>query len=115
MLSDKYLTAIADPRTLRALSSELQYANIVKAQSVAAVAVKMNSTIVLKDLKSDETDTYTLVYPDQANIAEGRLSVLARIGTAILGYRVQWAIPSGESDMRIEAVSCEPEPLAVIV
>ena len=58
-------------------------------------------------------DTFTLVYPDEANIAEGRLSILAPLGTAILGYRVgdsiRWKIPSGEGRWRVEEIVFQPE------
>ena len=73
----------------------------------------MNSTVRLRDVRSSETDTYTLVYPQHANIAEGKLSVLAPIGTAILGYRVgdlvQWQVPSGLVRFKIEELINQPE------
>ncbi|HCO24501.1 MAG TPA: transcription elongation factor GreAB, partial [Gimesia maris] len=50
--------------------------------------VTMNSTVRLRDLETDELETYTLVYPQDANIKEGKLSILTPIGTAILGYRI---------------------------
>jgi regulator of nucleoside diphosphate kinase len=57
----------------------------------------MNSTVVLRDLDTEEHETYTLVFPDDADIADGRLSVLAPVGTAILGQYVgddlRWRVP----------------------
>ena len=73
----------------------------------------MNSTVRLLDPRTKEVDTYTLVYPEDANIAEGKLSVLAPIGTAILGYRVgdvvRWQVPSGMTRVRIEELVFQPE------
>ena len=73
----------------------------------------MNSTVRLRLMGSKEVETYTLVYPEGADIAEGKLSVLAPIGTAILGYRVgdivQWQVPSGEIKLRIEELVYQPE------
>lgn len=113
LLKDGLLGAIADPKAFRELAGELQLATIVDPASVPADVVTMNSTVRLTDLKSKETEAYTLVYPEDANIAEGRLSILAPIGTAILGYRVgdriRWAVPTGKSNFRIDEVIYQPE------
>ena len=113
LLKDDVLAAIADPKALRELAGELERATVVDAASVPKDVVTMNSTVKLTDLKSKETETYTLVYPEDANIAESRLSILAPIGIAILGYRVgdrvRWAIPAGKSDVRIDEVLYQPE------
>lgn len=118
LLKDELLGAIADPKTFRELAGELQLATIVDAASVPADVVTMNSTVKLTDLRTKETETYTLVYPEDANIAEGRLSIFAPIGTAILGYRVgnrvRWDIPAGRSNMRIDEVIYQPERDAVV-
>tara|TARA_R110002049_G_scaffold72490_7_gene187534 strand:- start:106816 stop:107229 length:414 start_codon:yes stop_codon:yes gene_type:complete len=113
ILKDRVLTAIADPNSFRELAAELERAKIVDASTVGPDVVTMNSTVKLTDLKSGETETFTLVYPKDANIAEGRLSILAPIGTAILGYRVgnrvRWSVPAGQSNMRIDEVIYQPE------
>jgi regulator of nucleoside diphosphate kinase len=73
----------------------------------------MNSRVKLVDLESDETMEYTLVFPQDADLAEGKISVLAPIGTAMLGYRVgdvfSWQVPSGERRIRVEAILYQPE------
>ena len=73
----------------------------------------MDSIVVLRDLDSNETETYTLVYPDRADIANHQLSVLAPIGTAILGYRVgdelRWRVPKGWRRLRVEQIPYQPE------
>jgi regulator of nucleoside diphosphate kinase len=57
--------------------------------------------------------TYTLVFPRDANVDEGRISILAPLGTAILGYRVgeefEWDVPSGKRRLRIAKVLYQPE------
>lgn len=40
----------------------------------------------LIDLDTKEEKTYTLVFPSEANIDENKISILAPIGTAMLGY-----------------------------
>jgi regulator of nucleoside diphosphate kinase len=73
----------------------------------------MNSTIVLRDLDTQDVESYTLVYPEQADIANGKLSVLAPIGTAVLGQRVgdvlRWHVPAGRRRLKIEQVVYQPE------
>lgn len=113
LLNDELFAAMADRKVFGELASELRNARIVESTAVPPDVVTMNSTVKLTDLESGETEAYTLVYPRDADIAAGRLSILAPIGTAILGYRVgdlvRWAIPSGKSNMRIDEVIFQPE------
>ncbi|PAY16119.1 transcription elongation factor GreAB [Rhodopirellula sp. SM50] len=99
------------------LKGELEIAQIVAPGEVPDCVVTMNSTVRLKDMKHRTVETFTLVYPDEANIAEGKLSVLAPLGTAILGSRVgdsvRWRIPSGEGRWRVEEVVFQPERAGV--
>jgi regulator of nucleoside diphosphate kinase len=73
----------------------------------------MNSTVSLRDLGTNEVETYTLVFPECADIANNKLSVLAPIGTAVLGYRVgdefRWRVPEGWRKLKIEQVIFQPE------
>jgi regulator of nucleoside diphosphate kinase len=95
------------------LQLELTRAHVVPKDQVPADVVTMNSTILLRDLDTREVDTYTLVFPDRADIANQRLSVLAPIGTAILGYRVgdecRWRVPAGWRRLKVEKVIFQPE------
>jgi len=55
----------------------------------------------------------TLVYPDEADITENKLSVLSPVGTAILGYRVgniiKWDVPEGVAEIHIKELLYQPE------
>jgi len=100
-------------RRLTDLIAELERAEVVLSDEIPNDVVTMNSTVVLRDVDTGETETYTLVYPDHANIARNRLSVLAPVGTAILGYRVgdvvRWRVASGLRRLRVEEVVFQPE------
>jgi regulator of nucleoside diphosphate kinase len=100
-------------RRLNDLIVELERAEVVLSDEIPNDVVTMNSTVVLRDLDTNETETYTLVYPNHANIAHNRLSVLAPVGTAILGYCVgdvvQWCVASGLRRLRVEEVIFQPE------
>jgi regulator of nucleoside diphosphate kinase len=101
-----------DTSPLAALAGELRRARVVPRAQVPRDVVKMNSTVRLRDLEADEDETYTLVYPHEADISAGRLSVLAPVGTALLGYRVgdviEWPVPAGVARFRIEEVTPGP-------
>jgi regulator of nucleoside diphosphate kinase len=98
---------------LRDLQAELTQARVVAPEAVPPDVITMNSKARLRDLETGEEMTYTLVFPDQADIEQNRISVLAPIGTAMLGYRVgdefQWTVPAGTVRLRVEAVLYQPE------
>tara|TARA_R110002073_G_scaffold133122_14_gene280246 strand:- start:4607 stop:5020 length:414 start_codon:yes stop_codon:yes gene_type:complete len=113
LLSSNFTQAIHDRKNLRELRGELNVAEIVDSQNVPSDVVTMDSVIQLRDRRTDELGTYTLVYPEEAHIATGKLSVLAPIGTAILGCRigdcVHWKVPSGNIEMQIADILYQPE------
>ena len=98
---------------LAALEGELSRARVVPAGKVPADVVTMNSVVRLRDLDSDESQEYELVYPEYADVSLNRISVLAPIGTAILGYRlgdvIEWPVPAGLRRLRVEEVLYQPE------
>ena len=102
-----------DEPHLRELQQELDRAKVVDPKAIPTDVVTMNSKVLLKDLDSDEEETYTLVFPADADLDEGKISVLAPIGTAILGYRVgatiTWKVPAGVRKLKIEKLLYQPE------
>lgn len=102
-----------DRKDLRALANELERAEVVSPHNIPADVVTMNSKVVLRDLDTAEKMTYTLVFPKNANIDTGAISILAPVGTAILGYAkgdvVEWPVPSGVRRLRVEEVLYQPE------
>jgi regulator of nucleoside diphosphate kinase len=95
------------------LRAELDHASIVAPADIPPDLITMNSTAQLRDLADDQLMTYTLVFPLQANADDGRISVLAPIGTAMLGHRVgdefEWRVPAGPIRLRVESVLYQPE------
>lgn len=102
-----------DRKDLEALAEELDQAEVVLPKDIPPDVVTMNSKVVLRDLNTSETMTYVIVFPKDANIEAGHISVLAPVGTAILGYArgevVEWSVPSGRRRIRIEDVLYQPE------
>jgi regulator of nucleoside diphosphate kinase len=98
---------------LRVLKEELDRAQIVGSDEIPKDVVTMNSRVRLKDLDSGRESIYVLVFPREADVARGRISVLAPIGTAIIGYRtgdvIVWPVPGGEKRLEVQDVLYQPE------
>lgn len=98
---------------IRALQTELELANVVRPADIPPDVITMNSKARLRDLDTGEEETYTLVFPDKASIDDGRISVVAPVGTAMLGHRVgdefEWQVPAGSVRFRVEDVLYQPE------
>jgi regulator of nucleoside diphosphate kinase len=113
LLSSEFAQAIGPAEYLNGLEAELARAEVVDPEKVPKKVVTMNSTVKLRDLDTRELETYTLVFPEQADIANDQLSVLAPVGTAILGQRVgdvlRWRVPGGWRRFKVERVIYQPE------
>ncbi len=98
---------------LDSLEKELDRAKVVESKEVPKDVITMNSAVRLQDLASGEELTYTLVFPIEADIGEGKISILAPIGTALIGYGVgniiEWPVPSGTRRLKIQEVLYQPE------
>lgn len=95
------------------LRDELERAVIVKPEDVPSDIVTMNSTISMVDMATGKEETFTLVFPEKSNFEQGRISILAAVGTAIIGYRVgdiiEWDFPSGKKTLKIVKIHYQPE------
>ena len=98
---------------LNKLEEELDRANVVEPKDVPPDVITMRSTVRLKDLNSGEEMVYWLAFPTEANFDEGKISILAPIGTALLGYKrgdvIEWEVPSGLRRLKVEEVLYQPE------
>lgn len=102
-----------DSSNIEQLEEELLKAEVVDPTGVPPDVVTMNSKVCLKDLDSGEEFAYTLVFPSEANLAAGRISILAPVGTAMFGYRagdrISWSVPGGTRKLKIKKVLYQPE------
>jgi regulator of nucleoside diphosphate kinase len=102
-----------DREDLEGLEAELSRAQVVSSREAPQDVVMMNSKVRFTDLDTGEEMIYTLVFPEEANIDRGRISVLAPIGTALLGYRVgdtlEWEVPAGLSRLKVAEILYQPE------
>jgi regulator of nucleoside diphosphate kinase len=96
------------------LEAELARAAVVPREEIAHDVVTMNSRVLFENETTGERREITLVYPHEADIDAGKISVLVPVGTALLGLRVgqsiDWKLPSGEKHRyRVVDVPYQPE------
>jgi regulator of nucleoside diphosphate kinase len=93
-----------------ALRKKLEQANIVEFHIFLTDVVLMNSVIRYRDLLSKEDKQYMLVYPQRANEATGRISILSALGVALLGRRKGDVIEAemANESHRIEILDIQP-------
>ena len=103
-----------DSEARTALEEELGRAVVVESSQIPPDVVTMNSGVRFQDLDTDEQLEVTLVYPSDADIGQARVSVLAPVGSALLGLSVgqsiRWPLPGGTSrHLRVVSVTYQPE------
>ena len=95
------------------LQAEIARGEEVEPRQMPPDVITMNSSVRVTDIEAGTTSLYTIVFPWDADFAAGRISVLASLGTALLGYRVgeivEWEMPSGLRRLRIEEIVYQPE------
>lgn len=99
---------------LEALRRELDRAEVVEPGAVPPNVITMNSTARFVDESTGREFELTLAYPDDIHMTHGTVSVLAPIGSALLGLSVgqsiEWALPGDrKTTLRVLAVTYQPE------
>jgi regulator of nucleoside diphosphate kinase len=73
----------------------------------------MRSKARLRDLDTGREMVYSLVFPDDADSNKGKISILAPVGTAMIGYGtgdiIEWKVPAGLRTLKVDAVLYQPE------
>jgi regulator of nucleoside diphosphate kinase len=99
------LTYLADvaantfPQAAHFLAREVARANILTAAHPVPGLVEMGSTVDYRDDTTGHERRVTLVYPHEADVSAGKISVLTPVGAALIGLSVsqsiEWQTPSG--------------------
>lgn len=93
---------------LTKLRAELDRAVVIDSDLFPPDIVALDSLVEYEDLATGEVESYTLTLPEQADIKHKRLSILAPIGTALIGCRVgdivDWSTPGGIRRLRLRRV-----------
>jgi regulator of nucleoside diphosphate kinase len=101
------------PTYLRDLEGELDRASVVPPEQIPPYVVTMNTQVKLIDTDTGKVRMYTIVFPADADLEEGKLSILSDLGVAILGYcvgdTIEWDFPEGRKHIRIDMIGFQPE------
>ena len=97
-----------------ALQAELDRAEVVGHDEVPARVVTMNSRVHCREESSGKDYHLTLVYPQDAG-GDGKVSILAPVGSALLGLSVgqhiDWPVPGGKQ-LKLTLLEVEYQPEA---
>ena len=98
----------------KALEEELYRANVVAPEEVPPSVVTMNSTVRFAMLPSGTERRLKLVYPGKSDASEDSISILAPVGSALLGLAegddIHWPNPNGGTlHLVVQEVEDQPE------
>jgi regulator of nucleoside diphosphate kinase len=98
---------------LKELAEEMEKASVVNPNQIPADVITLSSTARLVDQETNEEMVYMLVFPEDADISQGKISILAPIGTAMLGYKTgdvfEWDTPGGKRTILVKEILYQPE------
>ncbi|MCC5808570.1 MAG: GreA/GreB family elongation factor [Opitutales bacterium] len=99
------------PKSLQKLEGELNRATVVDTAGLPPDVVALHSRVTLRDLETGEVEEWVLTLPEHADPARQRLSILAPVGTGILGFaegdEIEWETPGGTRRLLLEQVTHE--------
>lgn len=99
------------------LEAEIERARVVPSSEAPTDLVTMHSRVEFLDERSGRRRVVQLVYPPEADASAGRVSVLAPIGSALLGLSVgqsiEWPLPNGTM-AKVKIVGVEQEPASML-
>lgn len=99
---------VNEKENFRKLYAEIKKAQVVDVENFPEDVVRLDSIVVIKDLQTKRDMTITIVLPQKADIKQKKVSVLAPVGTALIGFRkgqkVSWDVPSGTKEFKIMEV-----------
>ena len=93
------------------LSDELDRAIVIQKEELNPKIIRIGSKIQLDVIKSNQKLEIQLVLPEDANLKEKKISLLAPLGVALIGFsegdEVNWEMPGGTTQIKILNVSNE--------
>lgn len=108
-LQAKSITAIEAEKLLK----ELNTAKVVDPEKIPANVVTMNSIVKIIFKDKNTPVQFRIVYPDQANLKENKISIFSPVATALIGYKtgdeIDWIVPAGITRIKIDEIIYQPE------
>jgi regulator of nucleoside diphosphate kinase len=111
---ERLLSGVGHSPNIKKLREELDRATVVRSEDIPSNVVTMNSRVAFKEMDTENESEVTLVYPSDADVNQGKISILAPVGAALLGLSVgdeiKWPLPSGKiRTYKIVSVLFQPE------
>ena len=104
----KNQSVIQQTKEIRFLAEELKRAKVVKDNKIGADVVQLNSFVQVQDQGNNNIMDFHIVLPSQANLNEKKISILAPLGIALIGFKkgqvVEWQMPAGKKSLKIVEV-----------
>lgn len=95
------------------LGEELKNAVVIDQTAIPPDVITMRSRFIVKNLETNEDETYTLAFPFDAIEEKNIISILSSFGTAVIGCKIGSIVdvntPSGKQKIRIEEIIYQPE------
>lgn len=95
------------------LLRELHSAKIVYSADIPADVVTMNSVVKIHFENNKIATQFKIVYPDEANIKDKKISIFSPVAAALIGYSVNdeidWLVPAGMTKIIIDEIIYQPE------
>jgi regulator of nucleoside diphosphate kinase len=99
----------SNAKEARLLSQELDRAIISEESILDNSIIRINSHVTIEDVKSNKEIKVQIVLPSLANVKEGKISILAPLSVAIIGFKkndqVDWELPAGIKTLKITEVN----------
>lgn len=96
-------------REIALLTQELDRAIINNAPTLDETIIRINSHVIIEDMKTNKQMKIQIVMPSQSNLKEGKISILAPLCVAVIGFKendeVEWQLPSGIKTLKVIAVN----------
>lgn len=93
--------------SMKKLAEELKTANIITEEEFPEDVIRFNSIVEI-EVFDGTVKKYQLVKPEESNVALNRISILAPLGSALIGYstgdEITWHFPGGEKKIKILSV-----------
>ncbi|MCL9771107.1 GreA/GreB family elongation factor [Flavobacterium sp. HXWNR69] len=99
---------VSNSKDLLLLKQELERGAIHKDDAVEEKFIKINSNVVIEDLATKREMKFQIVLPSMANIKEQKVSVLATLSIAVIGFKendeIEWDLPGGKKMLKIKSI-----------
>lgn len=100
-----------NPKDGKPLSDELDRAIVIKEEELNKKIIRVGSEIEFEVVKTKKKMKIQLVLPEESNLQQQKISILAPLGTALIGFsendEVEWDMPGGKMLLKILSVSNE--------